>query len=346
MASDQSENQLVAAGGGGGAGSIEPKDLRYAFGDFSFIDTIKEKDDIPHFKEMIYVILKEVFQAINNNNAWIEMAKNMTSDTTWVWDELFSENPSRHFVPTQMMIKVKNDISSKDIDPRIMIWVMHNMWQILRDGWDAYIFKQISDIEEDYYESKKKFGHTFILRDGPPFIPRHVYGIGDFSFLSSLYNPNSDFHHHGFIFNAINLNDAWREMADENLGRINPKEDFSDDCNFVVHSSFHDLYFRRKIIYNPKFKSAYDEITYDSIGKICNKSSVYTMVTNFDSKYKATPLIAKLLGKNDQDIIDYGILEILYQMKIIANLGWNAYVDMMTKGTAVGSAEGLAPKVP
>ena len=338
MASDQSENQLVAAGGG----SIEPKDLRYAFGDFSFINIIKEKDDIPHFKEWIYVILKEVFHAINNNNAWIEMAKNMTSDNTWVWDDLFSENPSRHFVPTQMMIKVKNDIKTKDIDSRIMIWVMHNMWQILRDGWDAYVFRQISDIEEDYYESKKKFGHTFILRDGPPFIPKYVFGLGDFSFLRAWPFPYS----HDFIFNAINLNDAWREIAVENLGRINPKEDFSDDCNLVVYSSFHDLYFRRTIIYNPKFKSAYDEITNDSIGKICNKFSVYTKVINFDSKYIATPFIAKLLGKNDQDIIDYSTLEILYQMKIIANLGWNAYVDMMTKGTAQGSAEGLAPKVP
>jgi DNA-directed RNA polymerase subunit L len=78
MASDQSENQLVAAGGG----SIEPKDLRYAFGDFSFINIIKEKDDIPHFKEWIYVILKEVFQAINNNNAFIQTNNNQISVTS------------------------------------------------------------------------------------------------------------------------------------------------------------------------------------------------------------------------------------------------------------------------
>jgi len=51
-------------------------------------------------------------------------------------------------------------------------------------------------------------------------------------------------------------------------------------------------------------------------------------------------------GSNDQDYISEVNLQILYEIKIIANFGWNAYIDMMTNGTAKGSAEGLAPKVP
>jgi hypothetical protein len=334
MASDQSENQLVAAGGGG---NIEPKDLRYAFGDFSFVNTIKDKESMPYMITYVKMMLEDVFNAINSNNAWVEIEKDERNQTG-AWFNFFSDRPSTRFEPTPMMILVKNSIKTQDVDSRMIIWIMDNMCQIIRDGWNAYVLWQTSDNKMNYYDYQKKYCYTFSLRDGPPYIPEYTYALGDFSFISPWNNITNY-----KLFKAININNAWKEIADENLGRIDPKENFSDDCKFMI-PYLHDSNFRRRDIRVPNIDSAFDEIQNDNIIK--HRISSLRRYYPFERLYNFTPLTEKLLGKNDEGYINEFSLEILYQMKIIANFGWNVYVDMMTNGTAKGSAEGLAPKVP